>query len=54
MNTLFLCMLSHMLCYVSNSELCACFTVFASLKNAFFDGGKSQGNSASSLKPLGH
>lgn len=35
-----LCVLAHVSCYVSSSKLCAYFTVLASLKNAFFNGGR--------------
>ena len=36
--------LSHLLlCYVSNNKLCTCFYCFASVRNAFFIGGKCQG-----------
>ena len=43
LNKLFLCVLSHLLCYVSNNKLCTCFYSFASVRNVFFTGGKSQG-----------
>ena len=49
----FLCVLSHLLCCVSNSTLYTClfasFTIFAFLRNAFFSGGKSQENLVSSV-----
>ena len=42
LNKLFLCVLSHLLCCVSNNKLCTCFYSFASVTNAFFTGGNSQ------------
>ena len=48
----FLCLLSHLLCCVSNNKLCTCFNSFASMRKAFFNGGKSQGKLASSQEPL--
>ena len=42
-------LLPHLLCYVSNNKLRTVFTVFASLRKSFFNGGKIQGKFASSL-----
>ena len=53
LNKLFLCVLSHLLCCVSNNKPRTCFYSFCLLETFLLsNGGKSQGKFASNLWPL--